>query len=119
MGWRGRLLFVLFLGAFVLLQWGPRIHPIDLSDRGAHALMYYAFALGLWPLLPATDALARAGAVVSIGFLVAIVLESGQAHFADRVPDSADVFADLVGLFIGAVPMAWAAMNPASAGGRP
>jgi len=118
-GWPRRLLSALFLGAFVFLQWSPSVPALDVSDRMAHALLYYAFALVLWPLLPATDPLPRAGAVVSIGFLVGLTMEASQIHFPNRTPDSADALADLAGLVMASVPMAWAGMNPVAAGGRP
>lgn len=119
MGWPRTLLTVLFLGAFVLLQWSPVLPDVEVSDRMAHALLYYVFALVLWPVLPSTDPLPRAGAVVSIGFLVALTMEAGQIHFPGRVPDETDVLADLAGLLMASVPMAWAGMNPAVPGGRP
>lgn len=115
MAWPRRLLFALFLGAFVGLQWSPLLPDVEVSDKIAHVLLYYAFALFLWPELPSTDPLPRAGAVVSIGFLVGLTMEAGQVHFPGRTPDSTDALADLAGLLMASIPMAWAGMNPVSA----
>jgi VanZ family protein len=110
----GRLLFALFLGAFLLVQWVPRV-PFDdrVDDKVAHAGLYYLLALALWPLVPATDALARAGVVVSIGFLLAVLVEFSQAP--PRVTDTRDLFADVLGLVAASGPMAWAGLHPAPA----
>lgn len=107
----GRLLLALFLGAFVLLQWAPHVPFSDrVNDKAAHAALYYLLALVLWPLVPATDPLARAGVVVSSGFLLAIVMETGQ--HPPRQYDTLDALADLAGLLAAAVPLAWAGLNP-------
>jgi VanZ family protein len=114
--WPGRLLLALFLGVFLLLQWSPEVPGADLvDDKAAHAILYYVLALALWPLVPATDPLARAGVVVSLGFLVAIVMETGQ--HPPRTYDTRDALADLAGLVAAAGPMAWAGLNPPRPGG--
>ena len=92
---------------FVALQWGDRLPTPGLGDQLAHVLLYYLFGLVLWRLLPPADGLARAGAVVSAGYLVAILMEVGQVHFAYRTPDEADVLADIAGLLMAVVPLAW------------
>lgn len=111
----GRLLLALFLGVFLLLQWSPRVPLADrVDDQAGHAVLYYLLALALWPLVPATDPLARAGVVVSAGYLVAILVEAGQPAFG-RTRDTHDLLADLLGLLAATAPMAWAGLNPVRA----
>lgn len=118
MPWPGRLLLALFLGVFLLAQWSPEVPLADrVDDKVEHAVLYYVLALVLWPLVPATDALARAGVVVSIGFLLALVMEAGQSHLPHRTPDTRDVLADLAGLVAASAPLAWAGLNPVRGGG--
>lgn len=114
--WPGRLLLALFLGVFLLVQWSPEVPGAErVDDKVAHAILYYVLALVLWPLVPATDSLARAGVVVSLGFLLAVVMETGQ--HPPRTYDTRDALADLVGLLAAATPMAWAGLNPPRPGG--
>lgn len=113
MDWRGKAVAAAVVAGFVALQWGERPTLPVLGDQMAHALLYYILALTLWLVLPARDRLARAAVVVSVGLLVAVVMESGQAHFGDRRPDTADVMADLLGLLMAALPLAWGGGQPA------
>lgn len=107
-----RLATALFLGAFLLAQWAPHVpYQERIDDKVAHAALYYGLALVLWPLVPATDALARAGVVVSLGFLLGLLMEAGQPSFG-RTRDTHDLVADLAGLLAAAAPLAWAGMNP-------
>lgn len=108
----GPLLLALFLGAFLLLQWSPRVPLAErVDERLEHFVLYYGLALALWPLVPATDPLARAGVVVSAGLLAALLMEAAQPGFG-RTRDTQDVLADLAGLLAAATPMAWAGLNP-------
>lgn len=106
------------VAGFVAIQWGDRLATPGLGDQLGHVLLYYLLGLALWRVLPRGDALARAGAVVSTGLLLSIVMESGQASFRHRTPDEADVLADLVGLVMAVLPLAWASQSQEEQNGR-
>src|SRR5688500_4334994 len=84
----------LALAAFVGLQWGPRPDTGG-QDQAGHVALYFTVAWLSWGLLPKADALARAGALVSAGLLVACLMEAGQASIPGRTQDPMDLVADL------------------------
>lgn len=97
LAWTGRLAFVAFFVYAHLVPKPP--HVAGVSDKLEHAVLYALFGLVLWDLLPGTPQ-ARGGAVLALGWILAIMMEVAQSHVPHRKKDVFDALADLAGLAV-------------------
>mgnify|MGYP001793166012 CR=1 FL=1 len=98
------------LAIFIAIQWTPNLEaPAHVSDKLVHAALYYGFAFLIWWMLPPIERLTRAGAVLGIGLIVAILMEIGQLYIPGRGADVFDVVADVAGLMAASAGIWWGA----------
>lgn len=91
----GALAFALF--AYVQLT--PSAPEVGVSDKVQHATLYALAALLAWLVVPGPPQ-AKSGAIIAAGWLVALLMEAGQAHVPHRRQDTLDALADLGGMLL-------------------
>lgn len=94
---RSRLAVAGLLLAFVAVQLWPTPPTVPGSDKAWHAVLYFAYAVALWPLLRHVPVAGRALLTFGTGLLTGVVLELLQGPVG-RTTDEADLAADALGL---------------------
>lgn len=94
---RSRLAVAGLLLAFVAVQLWPTPPTVPGSDKAWHAVLYFAYAVALWPLLRHVPVGGRALLTFGTGLLTGVVLELLQGPVG-RTTDEADLAADALGL---------------------